>query len=83
MRQTRTKPDQLDLFDPLERTRPMQTPQWHSLPDPARHKITLLMARLLMAHGSKGAAVSGEETPVSPQARVSHQAREAGDVRED
>jgi hypothetical protein len=77
MRQTRTKPDQLDLFDPLERTRPLQTPQWHSLPDPARHKITRLMARLLMAHGSKGAAVSGEEVPVS------RQAREGGDVRED
>jgi len=77
MRQTRTKPDQLDLFDPLEKTRPLQTPPWHSLPDPARHKITRLMARLLMAHGSKGAAVPSEETPAS------RQAREAGDVRED
>ena len=77
MRQTRTKPNQLDLFDPLQRTRPLQTPQWHSLPDPTRHKITRLMARLLMAHGSKGAAVSGEEVPVSPQTR------ESGDVRED
>ncbi len=77
MRQTRRKPDQLDLFDPLERTRPIQTPPWHSLPDPARHKITRLMVRLLMAHGSKRAAVPGGE------AAVSRQAREGGDVRED
>ena len=77
MRQTRTKPDQLDLFDPLQRTRPLQTPPWHSLPNSTRHKITRLMTRLLMAHGSKVVAVSGEEVPVS------RQAREGGDVRED
>ena len=61
----------------VEKTRPLQTPQRHSLPDPTRHKITRLMARLLMAHGSKGVAVSGEEVPVS------RQTREDGDVRED
>ncbi len=83
MRQTRTKPDQLDLFGPLQRTRPLQTPQWHSLPDPTRHRITRLMIRLLMAHGSKGSEVLGEEVPVSPQTGVSRQTRESGDVRED
>ena len=52
MRRSQTKPDQLDLFGPVGRTCPLQTPQWQNLPRSARHKITDLMARLLIEHGT-------------------------------
>ncbi|MBG6146021.1 hypothetical protein IWQ51_004167 [Labrenzia sp. EL_142] len=52
MRRSQAKPDQLDLFGSRGRTRLWQTPQRQTLPHPKRHKITKLMARLLMEHGT-------------------------------
>ena len=50
MRRSHTKLPQYDLFVGLENN-PVTVPQWHNLPDPMRHQVTSLMARLLMEHG--------------------------------
>ena len=74
MRRSQTKPDQLDLFGPTGRTCPWQTPQWQNLPQPARRKITELMARLLMEYGTSQGPGPEEET------RNLHQSGESDDV---
>lgn len=74
MRRRHTKPDQFELFDPPEGTYPLQTPLWQNLPQSTRHKITGLMARLLMEHGP-----SHEPAP-EEEARTLHQSAESGDV---
>ena len=56
-----TKPDQFELFGPPEGTCPLPTPQLQSLPIRTRHKITGLMARLLMEHGPNHEPAPEEE----------------------
>lgn len=62
MRRSQAKPDQLDLFGPTGKTCPWRMPQWQNLPQPVRHKITELMARLLMEHGTNHETVRDEES---------------------
>tara|TARA_R110000751_G_scaffold15474_1_gene50115 strand:+ start:30688 stop:30918 length:231 start_codon:yes stop_codon:yes gene_type:complete len=61
MRRSQTKPDQLDRFGSTGSTHPWQTPQWQNLPQPVRHKISGLMAQLLMEHGTNHEEVRAEE----------------------
>ena len=74
MRRRHTKPDQFDLFDPPEGMHSLQTPLWQNLPQSTRHKITGLMARLLVEHGP-----SHEPAP-EEEARSLHQSAESDDV---
>lgn len=74
MRRRHTKPDQFELFDPPEGTYPLQTPLWQNLPQPIRHKITGLMARLLMEHGP------GHEPSLQEEAGNLHRRKESDDV---
>lgn len=53
MRRSQTKPDQLDLFGPMGRTCPLQTPQWQNLPCQTRNEVTMLVVRLLVEHGRR------------------------------
>jgi hypothetical protein len=71
MRKSHTKPVQLDLFGLPQDSNPIVTPKWQSLPIPARHKITGLMARLLMEHDTSHQAKDVDD-PL--------QNRESGDV---
>lgn len=73
MRRFRTKPDQLDLFGPMGRTCPLQTPQWQNLPQSTRHKVKGLMARLLMEHDPN-------HEPASQEAARNLQSAGNGDV---
>ncbi len=50
MHKSHTKPVQLELFGLSQDSNPIVTPKWQNLPMPTRHKITGLMARLLMEH---------------------------------
>ena len=68
MRKSHIKPAQLDLFGLSQNGNLVATPQWQSLPTGARHKITGLVARLLMEYDR------------SYQAKDVHQNREKGDV---
>ena len=61
MNHRHTNPDQFDLFGQPESICPLQTPQWESLPMRTRHKITGLMARLLMEHNGSYEPGPGEE----------------------
>lgn len=61
MRRRHTKLDQFELFDPPGGTYPPHTPLWQDLPQPTRHKITGLMARLLMEHGPNHEPAPEEE----------------------
>ena len=74
MRRRHIKPDQFELFGPLQGTYPLQTPLWQNLPQPTRHKITGLMARLLMEHDP------GHEPTPQEEARNLHQSGESDDV---
>ena len=74
MRPSRPKSNQLVLFDPPDRGRPLNVPQWRSLPLRTRRRATVLMARLFLEHcrTDAGAAGAGHS-----EARRS---RESGDV---
>ena len=74
MHPSRPKSIQLVLFDPPDRSRPLSTPQWRSLPPRTRRRSTVLMARLFVEHcrtdtGEAGAGVS-----------EAHRSQESGDV---
>ena len=73
MRRRHTRPDQFELFDPPEGTYLLQMPRWQNLPQSTRHKITGLMARLLMEH-------CPSPEPVPEEARNLHQSAENDDV---
>ena len=67
MRRSHTKLPQYDLFVGLENN-PVTVPQWHNLPDPMRHQVTSLMARLLMEHGPEESNIPEESN--EPAANV-------------
>ena len=63
MHPSRPKSIQLVLFDPPDRSRPPNTPQWRSLPPRTRRRATVLMTRLFLEHcrtdtGEAGAGAS-------------------------
>ena len=71
MHKSYTKPVQLELFGLPQDGNPIVTPKWQNLPMPTRHKITGLMARLLMEHDTNHQAKDADD-PL--------QNRESGDV---
>ena len=73
MRRSHTTPTQFDLFAAME-SEPVTVPQWHNLPSPTRHKVTSLVAWLLMEHGlDESNELAGDGVPPLPSG-------EAGDV---
>ena len=48
MHPSRPKSIQLVLFDPPDRSRPLNTPQWRSLPPRTRRRAIVLMTRLFL-----------------------------------
>jgi len=71
MHKSYTKPVQLELFGLPQNGNLIVTPKWQNLPMPTRHKITGLMARLLMEHDTNHQAEHVDD-PL--------QNRESGDV---
>ena len=59
MHPSRPKSIQLVLFDPPDRSRPLNTPQWRSLPSRTRRRATVLMTRLFLEHCRTGVGEAG------------------------
>ena len=74
MHPSRPKSIQLVLFDPPDRSSPLNTPQWRRLPSRTRRQATVLMARLFLEHCRTGAGEAGAGVS---EARRS---QESGDV---
>ena len=74
MHPSQPKSDQLDLFGPPYDDRLPDTPRWRSLPDRARRRATVLMARMLLEHRGDQA---GEAEAGTGRAR---RGGESGDV---
>ncbi len=55
MRRHHEKSGQYELFGLSDKSNPLTTPEWQSLPTQTRQKITGLMARLLVEHGQQQA----------------------------
>ena len=74
MHPSRPKSIQFVLFDPPDRSRPLNTPQWRSLPPRTRRRAIVLMTRLFLEHCR---ADAGEAGAGASEARRS---QESGDV---
>ena len=74
MHPSRPKSIQLVLFDPPDRSRPLNTPQWWNLPPRTRRRAIVLMTRLFLEHCRTDA---GEARAGASGARRS---QESGDV---
>ena len=61
MHKSHTQSVQLELFGLSQDGNPIVTPKWQSLPMPTRHKITGLMARLLMEHDTNHQAEDADD----------------------
>ena len=59
MHPSRPKSIPLVLFDPPDRSRPLNTPQWRSLPSRTRWRATVLMTRLFLEHCRTGVGEAG------------------------
>ena len=60
MHPSRPKSIQLVLFDPPDRSWPLNTPQWRSLPPRTRRRASVLMARLFLEHSGPAPAKPGQ-----------------------
>ncbi len=67
MHKSHTKPVQLELFALSQDSNPIVTPKWQNLPMPTRHKITGLMARLLMEHDTNHRAQDTDDPLLSKE----------------